>query len=222
MIFGIGLFTIGYAVWYWGLHHFPYVDCPTKNGCRYSLFDVLGVPPSWGLIHGKPVQMDWQSLPNTDQTQGQSSTNSTTGNKMTGGGKGWESDILAYLNAPCSTSNVAKLDAWNACEGNDPGKSGLGINNPFNVAGFGEVSNETCCRPSPVPTSRNNPPISQFPTLKEGCQATAIRMSDPIFTAIKNNLVSDGSQQAFANAVGSSGWGTSGSCIASTLKSGGH
>lgn len=45
--------TVGYALVYWGIHHFPVVD----GGKRVSLLDCLGVPQAWGLTKGVPVQL---------------------------------------------------------------------------------------------------------------------------------------------------------------------
>jgi hypothetical protein len=65
MIFGFGLLAGGYAVFYWGLHHFCNVDCikgqTNPNGCcdnRVSLFDALGVPSKWGMSKAPPVQLN--------------------------------------------------------------------------------------------------------------------------------------------------------------------
>lgn len=58
MIFGVGLLVFGYAVFYWGIHHFQGVDCPAINGkaqnCRYSLTQVLGIDKYIGM--GPPVK----------------------------------------------------------------------------------------------------------------------------------------------------------------------
>jgi len=37
MIFGLALLTVGYAIFYWGLSHFPF------RQCRYSLWVLLGL-----------------------------------------------------------------------------------------------------------------------------------------------------------------------------------
>jgi hypothetical protein len=59
MIFGIGLTVVGYAILYWGLHHFCGVDCPKNLGggchCRYSLITLLGLD-KFGITQGTPVQ----------------------------------------------------------------------------------------------------------------------------------------------------------------------
>lgn len=61
MILGFILVAGGYAVFYWGIHHFPGVDCPDNAGgctCRYSLFDLLGVPSTWQITKGTPLQLN--------------------------------------------------------------------------------------------------------------------------------------------------------------------
>lgn len=62
MIMGIVFVVFGYSVFYWGLHHFPGVDCPSSTGdsnsCRVSLWDALGVPSTWGITRGNPVQIN--------------------------------------------------------------------------------------------------------------------------------------------------------------------
>ena len=57
MILGFGLIVIGYAVFYWGLHHFPGVDCPGDDSskCRHSLMTLLGMD-LFGIKQGTPVQ----------------------------------------------------------------------------------------------------------------------------------------------------------------------
>jgi hypothetical protein len=53
MMFGVALVVLGYAVFYWGLHHFVGVDCPNNENCRYSLTQVLGIDKYIG--RGTPV-----------------------------------------------------------------------------------------------------------------------------------------------------------------------
>jgi hypothetical protein len=208
LIIGIGAGVFGYAIFYWGLHHFPGVD----GGQRYSLFTLLGIPTAWGLVKGQPVglypgpnlgPMANQGLSGANLQDYQTGENTTTPNNLTGGGGNWIGAILNGLGAPGSNNNVNKLNAWNACEGNLAGHSGLGINNPFNTTlNFGGG------------TSVNGAGVKSYPTITIGVQATLQTLQAARYTAIVNNLVNDGSFAAFANAVGSSGWGTSGSCIA--------
>jgi len=49
MVFGFALFAIGYAVFYWGLHHMPQYQDE-----RYSLWCLLGFP---NMTPGTPVQI---------------------------------------------------------------------------------------------------------------------------------------------------------------------
>jgi len=100
---------------------------------------------------------------------------------------------------------MAKMLAWNACEGNLAGHSGLGINNPFNTT-------LQCCNQAGVANSAG---VAIYPSITQGVQATLQTLQGTRYAAIVKNLQNDGSFSAFASAVGSSGWGTSGSCIAS-------
>lgn len=118
----------------------------------------------------------------------------------------WETTILAGISAPASANNISKLDAWNKCEGNATGLSGLPINNPFNTTlnyGGGQ--------------SINGAGVKAYPTLTVGLQATVNTLLSSYYTGIVTNLRQDGPTGQFANAVGNSPWGTSGSCIASVL-----
>lgn len=118
----------------------------------------------------------------------------------------WETDILGGLNAPATANNIGKLDAWNRCEGNAAGLSGLPINNPFNttlVYGGG--------------TTVNSAGVKAYPSWSVGLQATLITLQSVSYRGIVTNLQQDGAGAQFANAVGNSPWGTSGSCIASVL-----
>lgn len=68
MVFGFAFIAVGYSIFYWGLHHFCGLDCPTgkmPNGqtnnnpcnCRYSLIDLLGIPRYFGISGGNPLQV---------------------------------------------------------------------------------------------------------------------------------------------------------------------
>jgi hypothetical protein len=118
----------------------------------------------------------------------------------------WADTLLAALGAPDTTNNQQKLAAWNACEGNLTGGSGLGINNPFNTTlkyGGG--------------MSVNSAGVKSYPSLAVGLKATLMTIGAPRYAKIVANLRADGPQGDFAAAVGASGWGTSGSCIARTM-----
>jgi len=210
MIFGIVITLAGYSIFYWGVHHFPGWDCnacPPKNDCcRYSLLELLGVPKAWGIAKYSSVGITPGNQPPAT-TQQQNAENQTTGGGLTNSNSPfpWLNSVLQGLNAPTSFNNQNKLSAWNACEGNLQGHSGMGINNPFNTT-------LNCCGGISVPG--NSAGVKSYPTLTAGIQATVQTLQSPRYKAIVSNLVNDGTFQAFANAVGSSGWGTSGSCIA--------
>jgi len=210
MIFGVWLSAVGYAIFYWGLHHFPGIDCKSKNGCRISLIDALGIPSAWNIPKGQPIQIQTPLGP--PQTQQQNPNNSQTPNsfnqKVPGGD--WVSAILNGLGAPTTTNGQNKLKAWNLCEGNLQGESGLGINNPFNIT-CDNFHKETCGDLGAV----NSAGVQSFSTLQLGVAGTLAKLSEPFASAIVQNLQNDGDFQSFANAVGASHWGTSGSCIAS-------
>jgi hypothetical protein len=207
MLFGIWLGSVGYAIFYWGIHHFPGVDCKSDSGCRISLIDALGIPAKWNIPKGRPVQLGVPTGAIT-ATQ-QQNPNNNNSNPMTGGGSGdWASKLASGIAAPQSA--IAKFQAWNACEGNLQGHSGLGINNPLNITAD-----------SYQPATHgdggavNSAGVQSFSTITLGIQGTLAKLSEPFASGIVANLRNDGTWPAFANAVGSSGWGTSGSCIAS-------
>lgn len=58
-MFGVAMIVLGYAVFYWGLHHFPGVDCPCPDtpcpNCRHSLLVILGLD-SFKIPQGAPIQ----------------------------------------------------------------------------------------------------------------------------------------------------------------------
>lgn len=116
----------------------------------------------------------------------------------------WATQILSALEAPLSQNNISKLAAWNACEGNV--KSGLGINNPFNTT-----------LDAPGALTVNSDGVKLFPTLAEGIGANVAVIQESRYKAILANLQSDGTASDFASAVGSSPWGSSGTCIANAL-----
>jgi hypothetical protein len=211
MIFGIGLAAVGYAIFYWGIHHFPGWDCPTSNGCRYGMLELLGVPKSWKIPAYPAVSLTagTQLQAGNEGSQQQQGENTTTPNPLSPNG-GWISSVLTALNAPQSFNNQNKVTAWNNCEGNLQGHSGLGINNPFNITAD---SYQSATHGDLGAVNSNG--VQAFSTLTLGIAGTVAKLHEPFARAILNNLVNDGSFSAFASAVGSSGWGTSGSCISS-------
>lgn len=90
MVFGFALFAIGYALFYWGLHHMPGFK-------RYSLWTLFGLDAFYTALHpgqhlnippGQPVQFSTatQGVTAPSQTQPQSPSNSTTPTPLKGGG----------------------------------------------------------------------------------------------------------------------------------------
>lgn len=120
----------------------------------------------------------------------------------------WQDDILNALQAPATVNNVNKLTAWNICE---QGHNGVQYNNPFNTT-----------QPAAGASVINSAGVKAYPNWQTGLTATVTTLLAPLhgYSAIRKNLLSDGPPAEFANAVGSSQWGTNGSCIASTLSSG--
>jgi hypothetical protein len=210
MIFGIILSAAGYSVLYWGIHHFPGWDCPTKTGCRYSLLELLGVPKKWGIPNYPSVGLTagQQQQAGNQGTQPQTPENQTTPGSLGSSSTGWMNSLLSGLGAPTSFNNQNKCNAWNACEGNLQGHSGLGINNPFNITA------DSYQPATHGDFAVNSDGVQSFSTLTAGIKGTIAKLQEPFAAAIKSNLVTDGTFSDFANAVGSSGWGTSGSCIA--------
>ena len=177
MIFGIALSAIGYAIFHWGIHHFPGWDCPTGNGCRYSLLELLGVPKSWNIPKYGAVGLT-SAQP---QTQAQNPENTTTPSALTPGGGGWINGILSGIGAPQSFNNQNKLTAWNNCEGNLQGHSGVGINNPFNItadsfqpATHGDLG------------AVNSNGVQAFSTMTAGIAGTIAKLNEPFAAAIKS------------------------------------
>ena len=168
------------------------------------MVDLLGIP-SGTIPKGTAVQLN----PPDNSTQTQNPNNAKTGSGFTGSSSTWAGGILLGIGAPCSGNNMAKCLAWNACEGNLAGHSGLGINNPFNITAD-QYQSATKGDGGAV----NSAGVQSFSTITKGVAGTVAKLNEPFASAIKSNLVNDGSFKAFASAVGSSGWGTSGSCIA--------
>jgi len=228
MIFGIGLLIVGYAVFYWGMHHFK-VNDPNRDWKRYSLWCLLGLQ-NLNMPQMAPFQFDVgsQTSPQGEQGTGPNpqtgqpgkaptDTNPGPPQKMGKAPQNWQRDILTGIGAPTNTHNIAKLTAWNACEGNNDNNSGNGsglpINNPFNVTCDRFVA--ATCRGTRVPN--NTAGVYAYPDWTSGVNATIGKMNEPFARGIKANLVNDGSFADFASNIDSSGWGTSGRCILSYL-----
>lgn len=131
----------------------------------------------------------------------------------------WQTSVLQGLNAPTSQNNINKMTAWNLAEGNRsyiPGVqgSGLPINNPFNatVQQWQGVN-------YPYSATVNSAGVRFYTNLNVGIAANVAMIGTmTAYTGILNNLRNDGPTSTFANAVGGSPWGTSGSDLTSVLQ----
>ena len=124
----------------------------------------------------------------------------------------WQNDILTLIGAPLTAGNQEVMNAWNACEGNNPlpQGSGIPINNPFNTTlthnGKGV---------SYGGKGINSANVQAYPTASIGIQATVDTMlNTPAFAPIVAALRNNAGKAIIAGAIGASGWGTSGNCIA--------
>jgi hypothetical protein len=118
----------------------------------------------------------------------------------------WAADILKALGAPDTQNNINNLAAWQACEGGDS----LQRNNPFNTT-----------LPAPGSTTVNSAGVRGYPSFAAGLKATLSTLDGSAYSGIRSALKSNAPRAQFANAVGSSPWGTSGSCIATSGASAG-
>jgi hypothetical protein len=115
----------------------------------------------------------------------------------------WAVAILQGIGAPTSPNNIANLAAWNACEGNAQGQSGISINNPFNTTLGSQYPGV------------NSVGVRNFPSMQVGVQQTVATINQGNMSPIKQALVSDAPRGTFAAALGKAPWGTSPSCVAS-------
>lgn len=126
----------------------------------------------------------------------------------------WQNDILNLIGAPITANTQEIMNAWNACEGNNPlpNGSGIPINNPFNTT----LAKNPKTGVSYGGKGINGPGVQAYPTPAVGIQATVDTMLytpafQPIVAALRNNAP----RSFVAAAIGASGWGTGGSCVAS-------
>ena len=113
----------------------------------------------------------------------------------------WSIAILKGIGAPVTQNNLNNLAAWNACE---DGVSSQQRNNPMNTTlrGYGG-------------SSINSAGVQHYPGFANGVQALVDTINNtPAFQGIKNVLVNNGSLNQLAAAIGSSGWGSSPTCVA--------
>ncbi len=142
-------------------------------------------------------------IPLTGAVTGNSAL-STTSASAPAAQQPWQLDILRALGAPTTANNVANLNRWNACEGNKAGGSGLPINNPFNTT-----------LPYNGAPGVNSVNVRHYLSYADGIAATVKTITGTkAFAPILAALMNDAPTSVFAAAVGNSGWGTSGGCIA--------
>jgi len=206
---GIGTIVIGYAVFYWGIHHWIVTD-PNLNWKKQSLWCLLGLsklklPSFTEFPFGTPSTAGGGAQPAPNPPQPPSLANPATQ-------KNWISDILKGIGAPTTKHNFNKLLAWNLCEGNDKGHSGLPINNPLNVT-CDAYQSATC-----TGTDVNSDHVQAYKTWADGLAATVAKLNEPFASLIKTNLVKDGSSRDFRDALNHRPrWGTDGDCVLSHL-----
>lgn len=81
MIFGAAVFIMGYAVFYWGLHHLSWY-----KSSRYSLWCLLGIGSLWKTVNLNAENIAGMKKSGVDfGTQTQNPNNSRTPNYLTGG-----------------------------------------------------------------------------------------------------------------------------------------
>jgi hypothetical protein len=115
----------------------------------------------------------------------------------------WITDILTAIQAPISSTTADNLAAWNECEASNA------KNNAFNTT-----------LPEPGSTSINNlgggVGVQSYPNYSTGLEGTVnTLLGTAAFRPIVQALRTGADRATFATTVGSSGWGTSGACIAS-------
>jgi hypothetical protein len=132
----------------------------------------------------------------------------------------WWNSILSGIGAPQSQNNINKMAAWNWAEDTTNSVSALAWNNPFNTT-LPMSGSRTC-----LVLNASGGGVQCYPSLQVGIAATVSTLlhSDPAYgySKIVNNLRNNGSAAAFAAAVGSTPWGTSGINIGGKLATGGN
>lgn len=109
----------------------------------------------------------------------------------------WWQNILEGIKAPDNGVNRSNLNAWQACEG------GTATFNPFNTT-----------LAWPGSTCYNSVCVRNYPNFQAGWAATVSTLLQSNMSGIVHALRNSWNRASFAGAVGSSPWGTSGSCIA--------
>lgn len=116
-----------------------------------------------------------------------------------------ESDLLAAAGMPTGAVQQQMMAAWTACEG------GISNNNPLNVSGSWWPGYQSC-----IAQCGGSNPIGFYDTLANGISACAQNLQTGRYAGVRS-AISSGDLAGFPGAVGGSGWGTNGGCIASNL-----
>jgi hypothetical protein len=109
----------------------------------------------------------------------------------------WWFHLTQAIKAPDTPNNRSNLNAWAACEG------GSATYNPFNTT-----------LAWPGSTCMNSVCVRNYPNFLAGVSATADTILQSNMSPILRALRGNWNRQAFAGAIGSAPWGTSGSCVA--------
>lgn len=145
MIFGYIFSTVGYALFYWGLHHFPFVD----GGQRVSLIDCLGIPQAWGIVKGQPIQLN----PTGGITPPQQLQNPPPGTGAAIGNLGRNLPAT-----PGGTPKPSAPDCWQPATGWAKGFGMVWKNSKTGKVAFGTKPPGTLCVGAPTPKGTPNPP----------------------------------------------------------------
>lgn len=128
----------------------------------------------------------------------------------------WIADILRLIKAPQTQNNTNNMAAWWHCESVSSGPyASTSYNNAYNLE-------TTTAAAVGFPGYPNLPgyPVAVFPSYQIGLRANVAEMlanAPQIVAALRR----DANRSEFAQAVGSSGWGTSPGCISGSSASAG-
>lgn len=217
---GFTLFAVGYALFYWGLHHMP----GTK---RYSLTQLLGLTALFpgvnvqtfqnvqlGAIQGKSTlgASASEALGGTAAASGAAAaaggggTSAQTTAAQTGGTdqQQFTSALLSAIGAPNTPTNQAIINAWMACE-SAGGTTPAGAYNYLNMKDI-------------------NGNFMSFNSASAAGTAAGQRLVGAGYSAYGYNSVVNALQQqnasAFGSATGLTKWGTSNTCVQGVLGGG--
>lgn len=203
MIVGFAAFAIGYAIFYWGLHHLPWY---AQSG-RFSLWQLLGlnvltganVGPFPDITLGGPMTPTPSTAGATlTSAQTTSATTTPTSTPTSGSVQNqFASALLAAIGAPNTPTNQSLIAAWGACESS--WSTPAGANNFLNM-------------------KNNDGSWASFSSPSAAGTAAGQRLVGAGYSVYGYNEIVTALQQqnssAFASAVGDSAWGTSGACLA--------